>query len=395
MVTLTQLKRFAPDAKQDILRAIVDNWDAARAAGIDTPLRIQHFLAQIAHESAGFTALSENFNYKSGSRLYDVFDNPPRNGLTRQKAVSLVKQGPEAIANFVYGLAWGKKNLGNTKPGDGWLFRGGGLMQTTGRYNYTKRATALGMTAEELAEAVRDPATAFIVACKEWEVRKCNTAADRDDVVDVTKKINGGTTGLKDRRVWLADAKNIFLRAAAEEVSAGLADNMTEDEIKSIQMMLDQKGYHEVGEIDGRWGRKTRGAMSTFQLDNGLANTDGKLDEATLAALPIAPNREIAAERKNANVKTVMDNAPGVIAPSVATKQQGLWATIALTFSTIATIVMNNLRVAYEYIEDFRDVVPLSVWFGLFAAVIFYFGWLRPRQQEKSSVKSYQTGKAL
>lgn len=394
---LAQLKKFAPAAKPSFLQAIIDGWEHAVAAGINTPLRFQHFMAQIAHESGGFTSLSENMNY-SGKRLSEVFGK--RNGLTPQKAGALAKQGPETVANFVYGGEWGRKNLGNTQPNDGWEFRGGGFMQTTGRANYTARGKALGMSADQLSEAVREPGPAFAVACKEWEVRGCNTAADRDDVVAVTKKINGGTNGLADRKEWLAKAKTTLVSAGAkrpERVSGGLADRMSRAQIEGVQRQLDKLGYHEVGEIDGLWGPRTRGALSSFQLDQSppLPEVSGSLDQDTVNALfVIAKPRSIDTARQTATSAVVAAAAPGVIEPNIWGRFIGKLGAVGSGILAAGAGALSYLREGYEYVNDIRESVPVWAWLALLGAVCTFF-WYNNRQGVKGAVESYRAGKVV
>lgn len=154
------------------------------------------FIAQMHVESQGFTRLEENFNYRA-ERLVAVFGN--RNGLTLPVARSLVIQGKQAIANYIYGGAWGRKNLGNIETGDGWRFRGRGLKQLTGRFNYTQASQAIYGD----DRLVRNPdlllgvEAAVDTACWFWMSRDCNGITD---IERLTRLINGGTNGLDERR---------------------------------------------------------------------------------------------------------------------------------------------------------------------------------------------------
>lgn len=141
------------------------------AYGIDTPLRIAHFLAQVGHESAELRYCEE---IASG----DVYE--------------------------------GRKDLGNTKPGDGRRFKGRGLIQLTGRMNYTAYSKARGIdyTTDEGARIIAsDPETAVDVACWFWTTHKLNQWADKDDITTITKRINGGLNGFDDRKIKLLRAK--------------------------------------------------------------------------------------------------------------------------------------------------------------------------------------------
>ena len=157
---------------------------------ITTPKRIAAFLAQVAHESGGFTALIENLNYSADAlrrtwpKRFDV--------LTAQ----LYARKPEKIANRVYSNRMGN---GDEASGDGWRYRGRGLIQTTGKENYTKLAQYIG---KDLATTVVYCETldgAVESACFYWKTNDLNDLADSGDFVSITKRINGGTIGLTDR----------------------------------------------------------------------------------------------------------------------------------------------------------------------------------------------------
>lgn len=139
--------------------------------GIDTPLRRAHFLAQAAHECDRFCTLTE---YASG-QAYE-----------------------------------GRRDLGNTKPGDGRRFRGRGILQITGRANYNRAGLRLGLDLISNPELLATPGPALEAACAYWQDRVINRHADNDDLVAVTKAINGGTNGLEDRRALTGTAKRIL-----------------------------------------------------------------------------------------------------------------------------------------------------------------------------------------
>jgi len=163
--------------------------------GIDTPLRQRHFLAQLLHESGGFRAVRENLNY-SADALMSVFGT--RHFANRAEAETFARQ-PERIANRVYSNRMGN---GNEASGDGWRFIGRGLIQTTGRNNYTAVSQALYgdnrlLTQPELLE---EPRNAVESACFFWRSNNLNALADKDDIQAVTRRINGGLNGLADRQ---------------------------------------------------------------------------------------------------------------------------------------------------------------------------------------------------
>lgn len=197
LVTVERLRRFEPFARADILVAIATSASAIEAAGIDTPQRLAHFLAQVAHESAGLARTEEVLSY-SAARLVEVW--PSR--FPSLAAAAPYARNPQALANKVYG-----GRLGNRLPDDGWRFRGGGGLGTTGRANYAEA----GFEADP--DALRRPENFLAPALLYWRSRGCNALADRDDVVGLTVRINGGENGLADRLARLAAARRVFVDA--------------------------------------------------------------------------------------------------------------------------------------------------------------------------------------
>jgi putative chitinase len=161
---------------------------------INTPKRIAAFIAQCAHESANFRILTENLNYRWQS-LRKVFPKYfPTDELAQQYASK--PNRAEAIANRIYASRMGN---GPEESGDGWKFRGRGLIQLTGKQNYMWFAASLEITPEEATEYLMTFEGAAQSACWFWETNKLNQWADNGDIVTLTKRINGGTIGLDDR----------------------------------------------------------------------------------------------------------------------------------------------------------------------------------------------------
>lgn len=158
---------------------------------INTPQRMAAFLAQCAHESGGFTALKENLNYRAVT-LRKVF---PKYFPTDEIASAYAQQ-QAAIANRVYANRMGN---GDEHSGDGFKYCGRGLIQVTGKENYTWFADSLGITPEEASEYMETFEGATQSACWFWETNNLNTWADKGDIMTLTKRINGGTIGLEDR----------------------------------------------------------------------------------------------------------------------------------------------------------------------------------------------------
>ena len=167
---------------------------------INTPLRSSHFLAQMSHESAGFTRFVENLNYSSEG-LLKIFGKYFKNGLERQ-----YERQPQKIANRVYASRMGN---GDEASGDGWRFRGRGIIMITGRNNY-KFYSQLIFKDDRLLlnpDLTADLSVACKIACAYWSVNKLNELADKDDLLGITRRINGGTIGLQHRSELLQKAK--------------------------------------------------------------------------------------------------------------------------------------------------------------------------------------------
>ena len=151
-------------------------------------------MAQCAHESGGFMVLKENLNYKAAT-LRKIFPKYfPTDAMAAEYAAKPNKQ--EAIANLVYANRMGN---GGPETGDGYRYCGRGLIQLTGKTNYTWFAASLEITPEEAAEYTQTFEGAAQSACWFWETNKLNQFADSGDIVTMTKRINGGTIGLEDR----------------------------------------------------------------------------------------------------------------------------------------------------------------------------------------------------
>ena len=159
---------------------------------ITTVERVAAFLAQCGHESADFTVLKENLNY-SAEGLSKVF--PKR--FPTVAAAQPYNRNPEKIANKIYADRMGN---GPEASGEGFKFRGRGAIQLTGKENYTKFAASVGKTLDEAVAYTETLDGAIESACWFWTTNKLNALADATDIVALTKRINGGTIGLEDRK---------------------------------------------------------------------------------------------------------------------------------------------------------------------------------------------------
>lgn len=188
--TLEQLKEMLPRCKQhealyNALLEVCPHYD------INTEDRLAAFIAQCGHESADFNTLKENLNY-SGDALCRVW---PRHFNADNK--DEYHRNPEKIANRAYRNRMGN---GDEESGDGWRYRGRGAIQLTGRDNYSKFANDADMSIEDAVEYLETLQGAVESAAWFWKKNGLNEMADDRDNTKMTKRINGGTHGIEDRK---------------------------------------------------------------------------------------------------------------------------------------------------------------------------------------------------
>lgn len=189
MITRDILKKCLPNATTQACEAFAEPLTrACEKYEINTPQRLAAFIAQIGHESGNLRFVKENLNY-SAQGLRKTFPKYFPDDQIAEK----YERKPEAIANRVYANRMGN---GSEESGDGWKYRGRGLIQLTGRENYQKCMTDFGITDPSYFET---PEGAVHSACWFWNTRKLNDVADTGDIKKMTKIINGGSIGLEDR----------------------------------------------------------------------------------------------------------------------------------------------------------------------------------------------------
>lgn len=254
---------------------------------ITTPRRIAGFISQCAHESGDFNLLEENLNYREAT-LLRVF--PRYFGPGKANAAEFAGN-PEKIANYVYMDKNRSKAgaLGNVQEGDGWLFRGKGLKQVTGRANHAAFGKTLGMTAEQAAEYLMTKKGALESALWFWGSRNLNAVADTGDVVRLTKIINGGDIGLADRQARYSRAMSALTGAAptpAPVAASSSSAPATETLKRGSEGPLVKKVQEKLGltPADGIYGFWTADAVKKWQAANGLT-ADGVAGPKTLAKL--------------------------------------------------------------------------------------------------------------
>lgn len=258
MVTLSAdiLRRIAPavsgtkaTAQAGIIGAVGAALETSCTGyAIDTTLRAAHFLAQACHESDGFCTTQE---YADGS-TYE-----------------------------------GRIDLGNTQPGDGPRFKGRGLFQLTGRANYALYGDVLHLDLIGDPELAADPKISLLIACEFWKRGTLNDPADRDDIVTITRRINGGLNGLADRVACLGRAKAALgldpaSASAATDPAPVLRQGNSGADVVALQTLL--RAFDPRVTADGVFGPATAQAVVQLQIDKGLT-AEGVVGPATWAAL--------------------------------------------------------------------------------------------------------------
>ena len=247
-VTANDVMRLSGRANPEIAEGIEKHSRLLNEYAINTPLRMAHFMAQLAHESDGFKATRE---YHDGSN-YE-----------------------------------GRRDLGNTEAGDGKRYRGRGLIQLTGRYNYRKAGDALGLNLVGHPELAEKFPAALEVSCWFWAANGLNELADRDDVRAVTRRINGGLNGFEDRNRYLGIAKRIWY-GETKEAYLGRPTRRAGDRGANVELI---QGLVGAAPQDGIFGPKTEDAVKALQRRHGLTD-DGIVGPETWRVLMDQPGTE-------------------------------------------------------------------------------------------------------
>jgi putative chitinase len=202
--TLNAITEISPDARSGYLQAIREGGQMFEEHGITTPLRMSHFMAQVMAETGGLTVLRESMNYKV-PRMLEIFGAHHSAKVTAAEAPGLA-HNEHALAERVYGFGNPSKaqELGNTQPGDGFRYRGNGMLQTTGREAHRLMGLPFGLDFENNPDLVTLPEHALKPALKEWSNNNLNHFADQNDIRTITLRINGGLNGFEDRKTFFA-----------------------------------------------------------------------------------------------------------------------------------------------------------------------------------------------
>jgi putative chitinase len=273
------VQEVAPRAVSNYVAAFESGDALLEGAGITSAIRTSHFLAQVLHETGGGTVLRENLKYTTPSRILQIFGVGHHTAAIRESELPDLVGNPEALAERVYGLGNPVKarELGNARPGDGYLFRGGGMLQTTGGTKYQEIAADF----YDDPDRIVDQQYTLQAALHEWS-DNLNTAADRNDIRTITRRINGGYTGLPERQHWFDLVWPIASGSASPPPAWQAA--LPSDDTRWLQEALNQLGAQPPLVVDGRNGPATTAAIKWFQGIVGVP-VDGIAGEVTCAAI--------------------------------------------------------------------------------------------------------------
>ena len=304
MLDMGALREFAPNALPDYLEALISEPAALERAGLTTPLRLSHFLAQTAHETAGYVIARENTRW-TPEQMCALW---PGRFKTRLDPRILACRGDEQkLANLAYG-----GRLGNVDADDGWAYRGGGFLQLTGRAAYHDAGSALGVDLEGMPELIEDAAISLNAALYYWTKLDINRFADRNYARAVGNAINRGNPfakqepiGAETRARWLERAWKLFgdgKLPPEEELALGAHGAR----VGHLQVRLKELGYG-VGDVDRVFGPTLARAVAAFKLDNAVAEPAEIVGPATWDALMTAAPVKVAPERAQASEATLAE----------------------------------------------------------------------------------------
>lgn len=389
MLTREIMKRMWPRAKPEIIDGVVTAAPSVfEKYGINNPRRVAHFMAQISHECGGGTIVRESGAY-SASRIGEIFGPGKHSAkVGRAEAMLLAKNGPKLFER-VYGLGNPQKarELGNTEPGDGWKYRGGGFIQTTGRDAYERASVVAGVDLVEDPDKIADGRYALAVAADEFGKPRIMTMADLDDLRGVTRAINGGYNGLADREAWLKRWRSALNAAPAPRSAANdpLGYGATGWDVEALQRRLKELGYLP-GDIDGDFGPATRRAVVSFQADHDLRAT-GVIDGDTKAALATSTGIVHDESRAGMTVEDLRERGSSTVAAAdgqrtVAAVAAGGSALVGTEKSGLLDMVKNatdqfgEVRALLEPVQDALQWAANHWWLAALvgAGVVWRYG---------------------
>jgi len=328
-ITRADMLRFAPHALSGYVDALVDGWSRISAAGITTPLRWAHFVAQIAHETGGFRIVRENCRW-TPQQMKALW--PARFPLgAADPRIVLAKGDERKLANLAYAA---RKDIGNLGGDDGWRYRGASFLQLTGRAAYRECSDAVGVDLERHPEVLEEHHEIGLAAALwVWGRHPCNSFADHNYGRAIGNAINRGNPYAKADPIGYAARQQWLERAWAAWGAGPLPQEPTlylgaqGPKVAEVQTKLRARGY-ALGAADTVLGPATARAIAGFKLDARRAGVhqmepEEAVGPLTMAALDAAPPAPLSPERTEATVATLEAAGSTEIAAGKAAKTAG------------------------------------------------------------------------
>jgi predicted chitinase len=278
-LTAEELRQLCPKAREEEILAFIAAAPELERAGINTPLRMAHFLAQCCAETGGLAITRENTSW-TPAQMCALW--PGRFKTTFDPRILACRGDPEALANLAYGT---RKELGNIDEGDGYAYRGGGMLQITGRAMYHEAGNAIGVDLESAPDLIEDAVISLNVAIWYWTKHNCNQFADGNYGRAVGNAINRGNPyskfepiGFKTRQHWFERAWSIVGEGKPPS-SDILTLGAYGPAVERLQTTLHDLGYG-VGDVDSVFGPTLARAVVAFKHDHG-----GELEPGSLVGL--------------------------------------------------------------------------------------------------------------
>jgi len=384
MITAATLRAIAPRANSAFVDELASAMNAILpASGLTTPLRLAHFLAQAAHESDGFRTLTEYWGPTQAQKNYE-----------------------------------GRKDLGNVKRGDGKLYLGRGIFQLTGRANYRTIGRKLGLPLEDEPALAAEPRHAVRIAAEYWKSRKLSTPADANDLVTITRRINGGLNGLSDRERYLARAKLALAPSSEQATEAPPAKPAEADPligpgsppalVRLLQGELNARNY-DCGAEDGNFGALTRAAILALKANESLDTSTPaiRLSEVTAAKTWLLAGRQ---ERTVKDLRRSGDATVtftgriragvawllglfGLGGGATAVQESGSGGSSVLDRASDALSLWEQLQLAAAPVAD--GFAFALQWLWVPAVIALLVAWILSRHCERDRLVAYKSAKML
>lgn len=281
LITAEDIRKVAPFAKEALVQELIDSREELAAHGINTRLRMAHFLAQVMTETGGLKRLDENMNY-SFETLMRVFSR----ATVSEEDARRIAGKPVEVANWVYGARLGNRGRDTM---DGWNYRGSGYIQLTGRDNFLRRGAEIGLDIAADPDLAREPDVGLTAALAFWSRNDINRAADAHDRLKVRVLVNGRAAhGFAQSKIWF---NKVWIGALRDKELLGfeadfdLVPTLEGQDVAAFDEILEETGFLDPASLAlENSGDARREAILGFQRENGLEET-GEVDLATEDAL--------------------------------------------------------------------------------------------------------------